>query len=165
MTGEKANKLSKKLLNKILIKTGKNTSKKVTEMSKKMTSATALGLLFGDSADELVSPSTITMEKVFLISVLVSGAFVYWTTIIREIGNQADAFSETFPKIVRAIKTMVESYRDLKAFIWPKAVSSEVQTETSIPCGSSKTNRVDKVIQSRKKMKLTELLIRKLPFP
>ena len=118
-------------------------------MSKKMTSATALGLLFGDSADELVSPFTIFMGKVFLISVMISGAFVYWTTIIKEIGNQADAFSETFPKIVRAIKTLVESYRDLKAFIWPKTISSEVQTETSIPTGPSKISRVDKIIHTR----------------
>ena len=118
-------------------------------MSKKMTSATALGLLFGDSADELVSPFTITMGKLFLISVLISGAFVYWTTIIKEIGNQADAFSETFPKIVRAIKTMVESYRDLKAFLWPKTVTSEVQTETSVPCGPSRANKVDKIIHTR----------------
>ena len=118
-------------------------------MSKKMTSASVLGLLFGDSADELVSPLTIFMGKMFLISVLVSGAFVYWTTIIKEIGNQADAFSEAFPKIIRAIKTTVKSYRDLKAFIWPKTVSSEIQTETTIPCGSSQTNRVEKVFHTR----------------
>ena len=82
-------------------------------MSKKtgMTSTTALTLMFGDSAEELVSPSTIFMGKVFLISLLVSGALVYWTSAIREFGNQAEAFAETCPKIVKAIKILVDVQR------------------------------------------------------
>ena len=114
-----------------------------------MTSATALGLLFGETAEELISPFTLFMGKVFLVSVLVSGALVYWTTIIKEFGNQADALSEVFPKLVKAIKTLINCYRDLKVFIWPSTVSSEVQTETTIPAGPSHSNRIEKIVHTR----------------
>ena len=123
-------------------------------MSKKtsMTSTTALTLMFGDSAEELVSPSTIFVGKVFLISLLVSGAMVYWTSVLKEAGNQADAFAEACPKVVNAIKAFIDSFYELKNYFWPKAVSIEIQTDSSVPSKlSDRTgpNRLDKLCHSR----------------
>ena len=116
--------------------------------------SSALALLFGETAEELISPWTIFFAKIYIFMVIWDGILGIVNSQFEKVYSFCDSYVKNSHKIFDTLKLFVKQCRELKVFIFGKVetASIEIQTEFTVIESSNSTardNRADKVHFSR----------------